>query len=1092
MSDVQIAIGIQGQTEGGRVIKRTLDDIGHSADKAQGGVAKLGQQIDHTSSSSVRQLMQMEGAFQRLEREVHQAESQLRDLALAGQAGSEQFRRLLVQTDANRNSLAAATTISRSSAKALEQVGKGATLSGMALRNMTYQVNDVVSGLLMGQAPMMVLMQQGGQIAQIFGPGVGATGILKGFAQGLVAMLAPFAPLIGALGTATASLKLFQSEINDTADARLLKARFDEVAKGAKQVTTHTVTMGDQMRAAFGMIGDGFKESITDNLRGIDTIVGTAMDLASKSVKWFINGVIGLFDAALELIGRNWDKLPIVMGDAVVVAYNSILDTVEMITDVINTPINGLIRLMNEMRPGLNLSELDTDLSRFKAKTSGTITEIGADVKETINRTMSTDYVGEWSRRSVDEAKKRLESFYETDKAAAKAQEEAHNRLKAAIASSLTQEEQLLKSIKEMEGLRGVAKTAKEAEGLETAILRARLELDELRQQAERDSPLAKAFESLANQIDDGMRESFRNAFVNSDRGWKSLLDGWKAGFKAFLAEIAYTALMRPIVLSVVGGLGTAAGLSSSVMSGITGDVGGYSGGGWNFNNLGSLSSGLLNGGLFSNTLAGVGSGIGNLLSGNAYNFIGPMPAGSLSSTLGGAFGNLGYGAIGGGLASLLGLGNQNAFVNLATSTAGALGGSALGATLGSAGGPVGAVVGSFLGSALGGLFGGKKPSDKGIGASLDLETLETYGAYGFTSGKKFSQENSDYRDSVLSQASQLAQLLQSAGGTTNGSLSVYVGSRDGLRVGTKPSNIQSYGYDEDAFIKAVMDTVIKQTTGLSSTIQRVLKVSGTGDLEKLSAGIQFGTYYDNLLNPETADALTTAMKDLDAQFKSLYTQAKEYGLSLTPLTAEYEKQKVAITELIKAQEAGFASMEAMKATFDSWLYDQSLSDTSSLSPLAKLEAAQGNFGTLLGEVRGGDASRTQELLQAGQQLLQIGQSMYASSVDFALLEKFVRDSIGSVARELGIPGYATGTTSARAGMAWVGEQGPELVRFNGGERVYNAEQSKAMARGNAANDARFAAMGEDMAGMRADIRTLSKQMGRVANQMIANGKANK
>jgi len=32
--------------------------------------------------------------------------------------------------------------------------------------------------------------------------------------------------------------------------------------------------------------------------------------------------------------------------------------------------------------------------------------------------------------------------------------------------------------------------------------------------------------------------------------------------------------------------------------------------------------------------------------------------------------------------------------------------------------------------------------------------------------------------------------------------------------------------------------------------------------------------------------------------------------------------------------------------------------------------------------------------------------------------------------------------------MAWVGERGPELVRFSGGERVYNANQSRTMTGG--------------------------------------------
>jgi hypothetical protein len=40
---------------------------------------------------------------------------------------------------------------------------------------------------------------------------------------------------------------------------------------------------------------------------------------------------------------------------------------------------------------------------------------------------------------------------------------------------------------------------------------------------------------------------------------------------------------------------------------------------------------------------------------------------------------------------------------------------------------------------------------------------------------------------------------------------------------------------------------------------------------------------------------------------------------------------------------------------------------------------------------------------------------------------------------------YASGTESAAPGLAMVGERGPELVAFSGGERVFTASQSRAM-----------------------------------------------
>lgn len=44
--------------------------------------------------------------------------------------------------------------------------------------------------------------------------------------------------------------------------------------------------------------------------------------------------------------------------------------------------------------------------------------------------------------------------------------------------------------------------------------------------------------------------------------------------------------------------------------------------------------------------------------------------------------------------------------------------------------------------------------------------------------------------------------------------------------------------------------------------------------------------------------------------------------------------------------------------------------------------------------------------------------------------------------------GYASGTTSALSGLHIVGERGPELVRFRGGEQVFNNRDTMSMLSG--------------------------------------------
>ena len=52
--------------------------------------------------------------------------------------------------------------------------------------------------------------------------------------------------------------------------------------------------------------------------------------------------------------------------------------------------------------------------------------------------------------------------------------------------------------------------------------------------------------------------------------------------------------------------------------------------------------------------------------------------------------------------------------------------------------------------------------------------------------------------------------------------------------------------------------------------------------------------------------------------------------------------------------------------------------------------------------------------------------------------------------------GYATGTNNASSGLHLVGEQGPELVRFRGGEQVLNARNTQKAFEGAGGNTNNF------------------------------------
>jgi len=66
-------------------------------------------------------------------------------------------------------------------------------------------------------------------------------------------------------------------------------------------------------------------------------------------------------------------------------------------------------------------------------------------------------------------------------------------------------------------------------------------------------------------------------------------------------------------------------------------------------------------------------------------------------------------------------------------------------------------------------------------------------------------------------------------------------------------------------------------------------------------------------------------------------------------------------------------------------------------------------------------------------------------------LSAYLGGGAGSTDLDFSDAHYASGTMSARRGLALVGENGPEYVAMRGGERVYSANQTRGMWAGQGA-----------------------------------------
>lgn len=190
--------------------------------------------------------------------------------------------------------------------KTSQVVEMSAKQQAFALRQVPMQFTDIVTSLAAGQPPMMVLMQQGGQLKDTFG-GIGpAARALGGYVAGLVNPLTVSAALAVGLGVAIAqgaseSDKMRRSVIM-TGDA--LGATYSDLTTAAGQASTAT----GQTRAAAaavvtsltssGRIAAGEMGRVTEAILRLDSVGAQAID---DTVKQFVELGKSPVEASLKL-----------------------------------------------------------------------------------------------------------------------------------------------------------------------------------------------------------------------------------------------------------------------------------------------------------------------------------------------------------------------------------------------------------------------------------------------------------------------------------------------------------------------------------------------------------------------------------------------------------------------------------------------------------------------------------------------------------------------------------------------------------------------------------------------------------------------
>ncbi len=183
---------------------------------------------------------------------LDQMEQKLKGFRTSGALDAETFGEYQTKIDQARTALGGADI-------ALSKTGMTAKATAAALRGVPAQFTDIVVSLQGGQAPLTVLLQQGGQLKDMFG-GVGpAVKALGGYIMGLVNPFTVAAAAVGVLGYAyykgSEEAVGFQKTLITTGNAAGTTA--DRLSGMAAQVSATVGTTGAAAEVLTQLAGSG-------------------------------------------------------------------------------------------------------------------------------------------------------------------------------------------------------------------------------------------------------------------------------------------------------------------------------------------------------------------------------------------------------------------------------------------------------------------------------------------------------------------------------------------------------------------------------------------------------------------------------------------------------------------------------------------------------------------------------------------------------------------------------------------------------------------------------------------------------------------
>jgi hypothetical protein len=369
-------------TSGGRA-EASVTSLGNASKASLGGLQGIPaslQAIDARADALRASVDPLAVAMKRANTEMREADA----LYKVGAIGAAEYGRYV---DVLENRLSSAVAAQNMMNAAQARGAKAIGLTTAESLNLSRQMADVGVSLAMGMNPLMVMIQQGPQVADIFGQassrGVGFSAALRG----MVAAAGPLLPILGALAAVGAvlagGLALTANQLNKAGEsATELQRRLGLTDEQMKKVGSTSVTMGDVVAGSAQFAGDALMAAFGPALKAVGDAFQATMDFIAKLVVGQTKNIVGFFVGGFEAIRATWRLLPAAIGDAAITAANLVVRTIEAMVNKAIGAINVVIGFANSAAGALGLTfKLPTldqvSLGGFQNDFAGSMESVG-------------------------------------------------------------------------------------------------------------------------------------------------------------------------------------------------------------------------------------------------------------------------------------------------------------------------------------------------------------------------------------------------------------------------------------------------------------------------------------------------------------------------------------------------------------------------------------------------------------------------------------------------------------------------------------------------------------------------------------------